>query len=442
MGIHVIKMPDIGEGIAEVELVAWHVKIGDIVAEDQPLADVMTDKATVEIPAPVVGRVVALGGDVGQVMAVGGELIRLEVEGEGNLKPGADVPPAKAAAAPAATQPVAAAPAPQPAPAPKAAAEAAAPVKPSAQSPAQPARQAPAAVARQPGDKPLASPAVRKRAWDLGIELRYVQGNGPAGRILHEDLDAYLQGQGGGAQARGGVAYAERNDEENVPVIGLRRKIAQKMAESKRRIPHFSYVEEIDVTELEELRASLNQKWGASRGKLTLLPLLARAMVVALRDFPQINARYDDEGGVVTRYGAVHIGIATQSDGGLMVPVMRHAEARDLWSMAAEIVRLAEAVRTGSASRDELSGSTITITSLGPLGGIVTTPVINHPEVGIVGVNRIVERPAIRNGAVVVRKLMNLSSSFDHRVVDGMDAARFIQAVRALLEQPALLFVE
>jgi 2-oxoisovalerate dehydrogenase E2 component (dihydrolipoyl transacylase) len=442
MGIHIIKMPDIGEGIAEVELVAWHVKIGDMVAEDQPLADVMTDKATVEIPAPVVGRVVALGGDVGQVMAVGGELIRLEVEGEGNLKPGADAPPAKAAAAPAAAQPAAAAPAPQPAPAPKA--EPAAPAKPAAPpaAPAKPARQASAAVARQPGDKPLASPAVRKRAWDLGIELRYVQGSGPAGRILHEDLDAYLQGQGGGAQARGGVAYAERNDEENVPVIGLRRKIAQKMAESKRRIPHFSYVEEIDVTELEELRASLNQKWGATRGKLTLLPLLARAMVVALRDFPQINARYDDEGGVVTRYGAVHIGIATQSDGGLMVPVMRHAEARDLWSMAAEIVRLAEAVRTGSASRDELSGSTITITSLGPLGGIVTTPVINHPEVGIVGVNRIVERPAIRNGAVVARKLMNLSSSFDHRVVDGMDAARFIQAVRALLEQPALLFVE
>ncbi|MGS1107030.1 dihydrolipoamide acetyltransferase family protein [Achromobacter anxifer] len=444
MGIHVIKMPDIGEGIAEVELVAWHVKIGDMVAEDQPLADVMTDKATVEIPAPVVGRVVALGGDVGQVMAVGGELIRLEVEGEGNLKPGADAPPAKAAAAPAAAQPAASAPAPQAAPAPKAAAEVAAPAKPAAPSaaPAKPARQAPAAVARQPGDKPLASPAVRKRAWDLGIELRYVQGSGPAGRILHEDLDAYLQGQGAAGQARGGVAYAERNDEENVPVIGLRRKIAQKMAESKRRIPHFSYVEEIDVTELEELRASLNQKWGATRGKLTLLPLLARAMVVALRDFPQINARYDDEGGVVTRYGAVHIGIATQSDGGLMVPVMRHAEARDLWSMAAEIVRLAEAVRTGSASRDELSGSTITITSLGPLGGIVTTPVINHPEVGIVGVNRIVERPAIRNGAVVARKLMNLSSSFDHRVVDGMDAARFIQAVRALLEQPALLFVE
>ncbi|SSW66102.1 dihydrolipoamide acetyltransferase family protein [Achromobacter agilis] len=434
MGIHIIKMPDIGEGIAEVELVGWHVKVGDTVAEDQPLADVMTDKATVEIPSPVVGRVVALGGEVGEVMAVGGELIRLEVEGEGNLKPGAEAPAAKAPVAPA-PQP------PQvsdtlPAKTPQTSTTRV------SDTPKHPARQPSAAVARQPGDKPLASPAVRKRAWDLGIELRYVQGSGPAGRILHEDLDAYLQGQSGTGQARGGAAYAERNDEENVPVIGLRRKIAQKMAESKRRIPHFSYVEEIDVTELEELRAQLNLKWGESRGKLTLLPLLARAMVVALRDFPQINARYDDEAGVVTRYGAVHIGIATQSDGGLMVPVMRHAEARDLWSMAAEIVRLAEAVRTGGASRDELSGSTITITSLGPLGGIVTTPVINHPEVGIVGVNRIVERPAIRNGAVVARKLMNLSSSFDHRVVDGMDAARFIQAVRALLEQPALLFVE
>ncbi|MFJ3465637.1 dihydrolipoamide acetyltransferase family protein [Achromobacter spanius] len=462
MGIHIIKMPDIGEGIAEVELVGWHVKVGDTVAEDQPLADVMTDKATVEIPSPVVGKVISLGGDVGQVMAVGGELIRLEVEGEGNVKAGAAAaaPAAKAAvpaadgiaadgaqraggpslveggvATPGASTPAASTPA-------KSSASASGSAPASAKSPA--GRQsggAPAAI-RQPGDKPLASPAVRKRAWDLGVELRYVQGSGPAGRILHEDLDAWLQGQGSASSARAGSAYAERNDEDAVPVIGLRRKIAQKMAESKRRIPHFSYVEEIDVTELEDLRVQLNAKWGESRGKLTLLPLLARAMVVALRDFPQINARYDDEAGVVTRYGAVHIGIATQSDGGLMVPVMRHAEARDLWSMAAEITRLAQAVRAGSAGRDELSGSTITITSLGPLGGIVTTPVINHPEVGIVGVNRIVERPAFRNGAVVARKLMNLSSSFDHRVVDGMDAARFIQAVRALLEQPALLFVE
>lgn len=437
MGIHIIKMPDIGEGIAEVELVGWHVKVGDTVAEDQPLADVMTDKATVEIPSPVVGKVVSLGGDVGQVMAVGGELIRLEVEGEGNVKAGTAAPaPAPKTAAPAAEVPAPGTPEKAAAPAP--ATPPAAPSRPPA------GRQpggAPAA-SRQPGEKPLASPAVRKRAWDLGVELRYVQGSGAAGRIMHEDLDAYLQAQGSASGARAASAYAERNDEEAVPVIGLRRKIAQKMAESKRRIPHFSYVEEIDVTELEDLRVQLNQKWGESRGKLTLLPLLARAMVVALRDFPQINARYDDEAGVVTRYGAVHIGIATQSDGGLMVPVLRHAEARDLWSIAAEIGRLAQAVRSGGAGRDELSGSTITITSLGPLGGIVTTPVINHPEVGIVGVNRIVERPAIRNGAVVARKLMNLSSSFDHRVVDGMDAARFIQAVRALLEQPALLFVE
>ncbi|MCD0500055.1 2-oxo acid dehydrogenase subunit E2 [Achromobacter sp. MY14] len=466
MGVHIIKMPDIGEGIAEVELVGWHVKVGDTVAEDQPLADVMTDKATVEIPSPVVGKVLALGGDVGQVMAVGGELIRLEVEGEGNVRPGSGAPqkaasegdkPAGSDASPSAQGDAGA----------KAggiAGQIAASMSPAAASASastqqkgnqqadQPPRQQAArssfassttpAVPRQPGDKPLASPAVRKRAWDLGIELRFVVGSGPAGRVMHEDLDAYLQSQGAGQAARGGSAYVERHDQDVVPVIGLRRKIAQKMAESKRRIPHFSYVEEIDVTELEDLRVQLNQKWGESRGKLTLLPLLARAMVVALRDFPQINARYDDEGGVVTRFGAVHIGIATQSDGGLMVPVMRHAEARDIWSMAAEIGRLAQAVRSGTAGRDELSGSTITITSLGPLGGIVTTPVINHPEVGIVGVNRIVERPAFRNGAVVARKLMNLSSSFDHRVVDGMDAARFIQAVRALLEQPALLFVE
>ena len=352
MGIHVIKMPDIGEGIAEVELVGWHVKVGDTVAEDQPLADVMTDKATVEIPSPVVGRVVALGGEVGQVMAVGGELIRLEVEGEGNVK--GDAAAQKPQAAAAAPAPAASASAAAPAKADKAPAggvagqiaaslqsSAAAPQTPSAPSAppsrAAAARQAPAAT-RQPGEKPLASPAVRKRAWDLGIELRFVHGSGPAGRVMHEDLDAYLQGQGAATAARG-PAYAERNDEEQVPVIGLRRKIAQKMAESKRRIPHFSYVEEIDVTELEDLRVSLNAKFGESRGKLTLLPLLARAMVIALRDFPQINARYDDEAGQVTRYGAVHIGIATQSDGGLMVPVMRHAETRDLWSMAAEIVR-------------------------------------------------------------------------------------------------------
>jgi 2-oxoisovalerate dehydrogenase E2 component (dihydrolipoyl transacylase) len=238
------------------------------------------------------------------------------------------------------------------------------------------------------------------------------------------------------------LRYAEQTDEETIPVLGLRRKIAQKMQESKRRIPHFTYVEEIDVTELEALRAQLNTKWGTARGRLTLLPLLARAIVLAVRDFPQVNARFDDDEGTVTRYGAVHIGIATQTDGGLMVPVLRHAEARDLWSTAAEIARLADAARAAKATREELGGSTITITSLGALGGIVTTPVINHPEVAIVGVNRIVERPMMRSGAVVPRLMMNLSSSFDHRVVDGAVAAGFVQALRGLLECPATLFVE
>ncbi|KVU29177.1 branched-chain alpha-keto acid dehydrogenase subunit E2 [Burkholderia ubonensis] len=430
MGIHVIKMPDIGEGIAEVELVAWHVEIGQTIKEDQPLADVMTDKAAVEIPSPVSGKVLALGGRIGEMMAVGSELIRLEVEGDGNLKPGADVSKAAVAEAAAVAAPAAA---------PSADAAHAA-----SRAPAEPRRAehaAPPPAALAPGERPLASPAVRQRAWDMGIELRYVRGTGEAGRILHADLDAYARtGSRAGAQpARG---YDERTDETEVPVIGLRRAIARKMQEAKRRIPHFSYVEEIDVTELETLRAELNRRYGDARGRLTPLPLLIRAMVIALRDFPQINARFDDDAGVVTRHGAVHMGVATQTDAGLTVPVLRHAEARDVWSISAEIARLADAVRTNRAQRDELTGSTITISSLGPLGGIVSTPVINHPEVGIVGVNRIVERPMFRDGAVVARKLMNLSSSFDHRVVDGMDAAEFIQAVRALLERPALLFVE
>jgi 2-oxoisovalerate dehydrogenase E2 component (dihydrolipoyl transacylase) len=431
MGIHVIKMPDIGEGIAEVELVEWHVQPGDAVVEDQVLADVMTDKATVEIPSPVHGKVISLGGKVGDVMGVGTELIRLEVEGAGNVAAGAppvtgrtSVPPAAAPAPPAASPPAAAEPAPAP-------------------PPSTPKRTpAPLAgpVMRAPGEKPVASPAVRRRAWELGVELQFVPGSGEAGRILHEDLDAYVAGRTSARPA--GARYVERHDEEQVPVIGLRRKIAQKMQEAKRRIPHFTYVEEIDVTALEALRVQLNERHGESRGRLTLLPLLARAIVNALRDFPQINARFDDDVGVVTRYGAVHLGVAAQTDGGLMVPVLRHAEALDLWATAAEIRRLAEAARAGRAGRDELTGSTITITSLGALGGIVTTPVINWPEVAIVGVGRMVERPVIRSGQVVARQLMNLSSSFDHRVVDGADGAHFVQAVRALLECPAMLFVE
>jgi len=433
MGIHVIKMPDIGEGIAEVELVAWHVQPGDKVAEDQSLADVMTDKASVEIPSPVAGVVLALGGQAGDVLAVGAEMIRLEVDGAGNLKAGATAKTRPAAVAP---PPVAAIPLPASAPISPARAPAPAPA-PLTSPPTAP----PTAQRRAPGDKPIASPAVRRRAWDLGIELQFVQGSGPAGRVMHEDLDAHAA-RGAGATAAGGLRYVERNDEQAVPVIGLRRKIAQRMQESKRRIPHFTYVEEVDVTELEALRARLNATWAAERGRLTLLPFVIRAVVLAVRQFPQINARFDDESGVVTRHGAVHLGIATQTDGGLMVPVLRHAEAFDLWGSAVEVSRLAEGARSGKALREELSGSTITITSLGALGGIVSTPVINHPEVAIVGVNRIVERPVYRAGALVPRLMMNLSSSFDHRVVDGQHAAEFVQTLRGFLECPGTLFVE
>jgi 2-oxoisovalerate dehydrogenase E2 component (dihydrolipoyl transacylase) len=416
-------MPDIGEGIAEVELSQWHVKVGDLVVEDQVLADVMTDKAMVDIPSPVHGKVIALGGQPGEVMAVGSVLISIEVEGAGNLKESAAPAPVKEAPVVAKVEAVVES---KPAPAaPRPAAVCQGPM-----------------VAREADERPLASPAVRKHALDLGIQLRLVRGSGPAGRVLHEDLEAYLaQGQSN-ASAPVAAAYAQRNDEEQIQVIGMRRKIAQRMQDATQRAAHFSYVEEVDVTAIEELRAHLNEKHGASRGKLTLLPFLVRALVVALRDFPQMNARYDDEAQVITRLGAVHVGVATQSDVGLMVPVVRHAEARSLWDSATEISRLANAARNGKASRDELSGSTITLTSLGALGGIVSTPVLNLPEVAIVGVNKIVERPMVVKGQVVIRKMMNLSSSFDHRVVDGMDAALFIQAIRGLIEQPATLFVE
>jgi 2-oxoisovalerate dehydrogenase E2 component (dihydrolipoyl transacylase) len=446
MGIHVIKMPDLGEGIAEVEVVAWHVQPGDTVKEDQVLADVMTDKATVEIPSPVAGTITSLGGAIGQALAVGAELIRLEVEGAGNYSGDkARQEPVKSAAATAPAEEVAE-------PQLEAVAHAEAPARPSAPS-APPPPKAPApqsrsyqngpAPMRAEGEKPLAAPAVRQRAWDLGIELQFVHGSGPAGRITHADLDAHLAGRRGASQGAGSDnRYAKLDGEHSAPVIGLRRKIAEKMQEAKRNIPHFTYVEEIDVTELELLRAQLNARYGAERGKLTLLPLLMRAVVLALRQYPMMNARYDDANNLLTQYDPVHLGIAAQTEAGLMVPVVRHAEARDPWNSAQEVARLAEAARTGKATRDELSGSTITITSLGPLGGIVTTPVINHPEVAIIGVNRILDRPVVKNGGLVPRKLMNLSSSFDHRVIDGMVAAEFIQTVRGYLESPATLFVE
>ena len=429
MATHVIKVPDIGEGIAEVELVAWHVKPGDAIVEEQVLADVMTDKATVEIPSPVHGTVSALGGEVGQTLAVGSELIRIDVAGEAG--PPVEEPAAPVHAAPKGGDAPKAVLMPAPAPAPVAAPR---PQPSPLQGP--PGGPLGPRAGEGAGARPIASPSVRRRAWELGIDLALVTPSGTAGRIVHADLDAFAPSS---PPRREGAAA---RPDEAIPVTGLRRRIAQKMQEAKRRIPHFTYVEEIDVTELEALRDRMNAKWGDSRGKLTLLPFLVRAIVLGVGDFPQINARFDDEAGIVTRHGAVHVGIATQADAGLMVPVLRHAEGHDLWSGAAEIARLADAARRGRATREELSGSTITLTSLGALGGIVSTPVIHRPEVAIVGVNRIVERPMIRGGAVVARRLMNLSSSFDHRVVDGMHAAQFVQALRGLLENPALLFVE
>jgi 2-oxoisovalerate dehydrogenase E2 component (dihydrolipoyl transacylase) len=502
--VQVIKVPDLGEGIAQVELVAWHVKPGDAVAEDQALADVMTDKATVEIPSPVAGQVVGLGGQVGQVLAVGSELIRIERDGAQAqtslpLASAEDAPPVAdlARAAPAVLAPAAAAAAPAPV---DAVPELPAPSAPDADAPqAEAPAAAPAALARaaaaaaaaleraresaQPAllGRPIASPAVRARAWELGVDLKDVPGSGPGGRITKADVEGYaaahVPGPAAAAEAvvarptvqpaaaaeavvarpavqpaapaevarpavqpeatAGATAGATRQ----VQIMGLRRIIAQRMQESKRRIPHYTYVEEVDVTELEVLRLQLNAKWSSQRGHLTLLPFLIQAIVQAVREFPPVNSRFDDEAGVLTEFDAVHVGIATQTDAGLMVPVMRDAQSRDLWSYAAEITRLADAARSGKIAREELSGSTITVTSLGPLGGIVSTPVINYPEVAIVGVNRIVTRPVIVSGTVAARQLMNLSSSFDHRIVDGAQAAGFVQFLRGMLERPATMFI-
>ena len=415
MGIYAIRMPDIGEGIAEAELVEWMVKPGDEVREDDPLAAVMTDKATVEIPSSVTGRVLSLGGEVGTLIAVGSELIRLEVAGEGNL-----------AAGPAQPEPVAEA---------VVTAPVVAPPQPATPAQPTPSRPAPSGAPRPEGEKPLASPAVRVRAREAGIDLRRVHGTGPAGRISHDDLDQYF------ADVTAAPAGNRRNtDVTEVKVIGLRRKIAERMSLANRNIPHISSVEEIDVTALEELRAKLNTD--KSRTKLTVLPFLMRAMVRTVAALPVCNALYDDEAGIVRRFGGVHIGIATQTPAGLIVPVVRHAEAASLWQNADEILRLSQAARDGSATREELSGSTITLTSLGALGGIAFTPIINHPEVAIVGVNKMAVRPHWDGTTFVPRKMMNLSCSFDHRIVDGYDAAMFLNRMKELLENPALLFLE
>ena len=435
MGQYSFKLPDVGEGTAEAEIADWRVKVGDRVEEDQPLVDVMTDKATVELTSPVAGVVRSIAGKPRHMAAVGSVLVVLDTEGAG-ADESAPAPAVQAAPPPVAPAPqpqATAAPAPQPPKSqPAAASEKAAPAAPVA-----PAVKSTAATRT----RAAASPAVRRRAEALGVKLQFVAGSGPAGRISHADLDAYLANESTTPTAGAAAGYAKRSGVEDVPVIGLRRQIAERMQLAKRQIPHFSYVEEVDVTELENLRAHLNATKTPEQPKLTVLPFIMRALVRLLPAYPQMNATYDDEANIVHRHAPVHLGIATQTPRGLMVAVVRHAEARDLWDSATEVSRLAKAAREGKATREELSGSTITLTSLGPLGGIVTTPVINRPEVAIIGPNKIVERMVVRDGQGVVRKMMNLSSSFDHRVIDGADAAEFIQRMRALLEHPATLFI-
>jgi 2-oxoisovalerate dehydrogenase E2 component (dihydrolipoyl transacylase) len=403
MGQYLFRLPDIGEGVAEAEIVAWHVKVGDHIKEDQPLLDVVTDKATVDMSSPVEGTVTALHGGVGAKAPVGSVLVEFDVAGQGQPAVTSEARQDVTQNAPAGEE---------------------APV-------AKP-------IVAHNDNPPTASPATRRQAMEWGIKLEEVKGSGPRGRILPEDLERHRTGVKTGAKAE----VKARDDIEEIKVIGVRRQIADRMSKSKRQIPHFSYVEEVDVTELENLRANLNANRSDDQPKLTMLAFLMRAMVKLIPDFPNINAHYNDTDGVLKRYAAVHVGIAAQTPNGLMVPVVRHAESRDLWDCARELLRVSQAARDGSARRDELVGSTITLTSLGPLGGIAATPIINYPEVAIIGPNKIVERPVIEGAFLTRRKIMNVSSSFDHRIVDGHDAARFIQQLKRLLEHPALIFLD
>jgi 2-oxoisovalerate dehydrogenase E2 component (dihydrolipoyl transacylase) len=422
MGKFTFNLPDIGEGIAEAEIVAWHVKVGDTIAEDQPLADMMTDKATVEMESPVAGVVTKVAGEAGDVIAIGSMLVEIETATDVS-DVSHDAPAVKAEPVEAVTVKDEAPQTPEPVAAPVVrTAEVAKPKE-------TPASQSHSAI--------TASPAVRARAKDLGVDLTDVKTSG--GHVRHADLDAYLS-YGSGQGYRAPHSSAKRDDEA-IKVIGMRRRIADNMAASKRHIPHFTYVEEIDVTAIEAMRADLNENRG-SKPKLTLLPMLIVAICKTIPQFPMINARFDDEAGVVTRYGSVHLGMATQTEAGLMVPVIRDAQDRNIWQLAMEISRLADAARNGTAKSEELSGSTLTITSLGPLGGIATTPVINRPEVAIIGPNKIVERPMFVGDSIEARKLMNLSISCDHRVVDGWDAASYVQALKKLIETPVLLFAD
>jgi 2-oxoisovalerate dehydrogenase E2 component (dihydrolipoyl transacylase) len=425
MSRHVVKLPDLGEGTVSSEIVAWRVKVGDSVSEDQPMVEMSTDKAVVEMPSPVAGRVVSLGGEPGDHIAVGAELIVLET-GEGAAAVEKPEEKKEAAAAPkekASGSHLSLVPSPTQAP---------------------PSQTAPAAPRT---GRVLASPATRRRARESGIDLTTIVGSGRDGRIQRQDLDAAINqaqqgGPGAAARAVGGARRQPRTETEEIRILGVRRVSAQRVAEAKRNIPHFSYVEEVDITELERLRKHLNSKLAKGAPSYTYLPFLGMALIRVIERFPKCNARYDAERNILVQHRGVHLGVATQTGDGLKVPVVRHAEALSFSELAAQIRRVAQAAREGTASRNELGGSTITITSLGKLGGIVSTPIINAPEVGIIGVNKAVERPVVQHGQITVRLMMNLSSSFDHRFIDGYDAAEIVQALKEMLEQPATIFIE
>ncbi len=422
MGIFAFKLPDIGEGVVEGEVVEWMVAVGDTVKEDDPILSVMTDKATVEIPSPTDGVVKSIVGEPGTILAVGQVCIEFETDGEGT--------PVEEAPEPV-EEIVEEAPAPEPEPVKEE-------VKPAPAAPAPAPAPTPVVVAA-PGARPLASPAVRQRARESGIDLTTVSGSGPAGRITHGDLDSWKAA--GSPVAAAGPARTAQTGTTEVPVIGLRRKISESMTASYTTIPHFSYFEEVDITHLDELRVHLNSTRADGQPKLTYLPFIMQALVKALGENPVCNALFDDEKGVVTRHDAVHLGIATQTDRGLYVPVVKHVEAQDIWQSASEMQRVSQAARDGTAGLDELTGSTFTITSLGRMGGLGATPIINKPEVGILGVHNAVDTPVVRNGQIVIRKMLRLSSSWDHRVVDGWDGAMLVQRLKTLLENPATIFM-
>ena len=440
MGNYLIDVPDIGEGIAEVEIVEWPVAVGGTVEEDDIICVVMTDKATVEIPSPVDGTLSWLGAEAGDMIAVGAKLVRLEVEGQGNDDGTSESSTVEVVTEEPATQietkaavseePVVSTPV------------VTAPLATFTSEPSTTVQST--GIPRPEGEKPIAAPAVRQRARNAGIDLRFVRGTGPANRITHEDLDSFISGGMTAAGASGSVPQSgvANTSVEQIKVIGLRRKIAKVMQDTMQRLPHFTYVEEVDVTELELLRTKLNKNRRDDQPKLTVLPFIIKALAQAIKVYPEMSSRFDDVANVVHRYGAAHVGIATQTDNGLVVPVVKHAEALDIWGSASEVKRLAAACRDGSVTREELSGSTITITSLGPMGGIVTTPVINAPEVAIISINKIAKRPVWQDGAFIPRDIMNLSSSFDHRIIDGWEATLFVQQMKSLLESPATLFMD